>query len=164
MNNFSQLLQSWQPFYATVATASATLTGLLFVSLSINRHKLDAVSIATARRTFASFLDVVVIALSFLVPFEEPLAFAISFFMFGLTRSIGLVYELVNAIKTRTYKKNAPSIIRGIGLPILSSAGMIVVAIAIYEGKMSAMYWPVGVVLMALIAACQNAWALLMKE
>lgn len=34
MNDFLNSLQSWQIFYATVAAASATLTGLLFVSLS----------------------------------------------------------------------------------------------------------------------------------
>jgi hypothetical protein len=36
MDPFSTHIQEWQMFYATLATATATLVGLLFVSLSIN--------------------------------------------------------------------------------------------------------------------------------
>ena len=36
MNGFGQLVQEWQVFYATIATASATLIGLLFVAMSLN--------------------------------------------------------------------------------------------------------------------------------
>jgi hypothetical protein len=36
MNDFTETLKSWQAFYATVSAASATLTGLLFVSISLN--------------------------------------------------------------------------------------------------------------------------------
>ena len=40
MEIFQASIQSWQVFYATVAAVSATLTGLLFVSLSLNRDRL----------------------------------------------------------------------------------------------------------------------------
>ncbi len=40
MEKFQASIQSWQVFYATVAAASATLTGLLFVSLSLNCERL----------------------------------------------------------------------------------------------------------------------------
>jgi hypothetical protein len=36
MDSFSLRLQEWQPFYATAGTACATLTGLLFASLSLD--------------------------------------------------------------------------------------------------------------------------------
>jgi hypothetical protein len=33
-----QRIQEWQAFYSTLATASATLTGLLFVAMSLNTN------------------------------------------------------------------------------------------------------------------------------
>ena len=36
--SFVQRIQEWQPFYSTLATASATLTGLLFVAMSLNAN------------------------------------------------------------------------------------------------------------------------------
>jgi hypothetical protein len=36
MRPFAEVLRDWQMFYATVATACATLTGLLFVALTLN--------------------------------------------------------------------------------------------------------------------------------
>lgn len=38
MEDFARQLQDWRSFYASVATASASLTGLLFVSLSLRRQ------------------------------------------------------------------------------------------------------------------------------
>jgi hypothetical protein len=59
MDEFLVSLQSWQILYATVAAASAALTGLLFVSLSLNRERLKGKRAnktkAMARQTFGDF-------------------------------------------------------------------------------------------------------------
>ena len=47
---------------------------------------------------------------------------------------------------------------------LFSSLGIVGVAIAIYYGLTSAMYWPVGVIVMSLITASWNAWVLLIKN
>ena len=36
MNALAELLKGWESFYLAVATAAATLMGLLFVALSVN--------------------------------------------------------------------------------------------------------------------------------
>jgi len=38
MDQFTRQLESWQLFYSTVALASVTLAGLLFVSLSLHQE------------------------------------------------------------------------------------------------------------------------------
>jgi len=65
MNNCAQMLQAWLAFYTTIASAAATLAGLLFVSLSLNRQRLDDQARMAARRTFANLIDVLVLALIF---------------------------------------------------------------------------------------------------
>src|SRR5512136_127715 len=101
MDAFHQSLQAWQVFYATVAAASATLTGLLFVSLSLNRERLKGVraqvTLATARRTFGDFLYVLMIALVFIIPHQVPYSLAIALLALGLSRGIGWMREVVRS-------------------------------------------------------------------
>jgi hypothetical protein len=71
MDAFSTRIQEWQMFYATLATATATLVGLLFVSLSINidliNQPQNAHLLIRARQAFASFLYILTISLNFLI-------------------------------------------------------------------------------------------------
>jgi hypothetical protein len=59
MSSFVEGLESWQLFYATVGAAAAALTGLLFVSLSLNRERLRGKKAgqtrSIARKTFGDF-------------------------------------------------------------------------------------------------------------
>jgi hypothetical protein len=65
MDPFTQSLQNWQISDATVAAAKATLTGLLFVSLSLHRDRLKgentAYTLRIAHHTFGDFLVVLMI-------------------------------------------------------------------------------------------------------
>jgi hypothetical protein len=77
---FEQQIVLWQPFFTTVATVAATLVGLLFVSLSINRDKITAGSnrllLRIAQRSFSDFIIVLLVALFFLIPGEGRRALA----------------------------------------------------------------------------------------
>ena len=99
VNHFVQMLQTWQPFYTTIATSSATLMGLLFVSLSLNRQRLDDRGRMAARRTFGSLIDVLVLALIFLIPHEHPFSLAIALSTFGIMRLLTTVFEAVQLAK-----------------------------------------------------------------
>jgi hypothetical protein len=169
MDAFHQSLQAWQLFYATVAAASATLTGLLFVSLSLNRERLKGarahITLVTARRTFGDFLYVLMIALVFIIPHQVPYSLAIALLVLGCSRGIGLVR---GAIRPKTahqaWRASAQGSLRDIGFPLLASIGLIAVAIAIEFGQMDAIYWLVIVVAALLVTACWNAWELLIQE
>ncbi len=63
MSDFARVLLSWQPFYTTIAPASATMVGPLLAALTFNRSRFDAHAISAARRTFANLLDVLLIQL-----------------------------------------------------------------------------------------------------
>ena len=160
MNEFAQMLQSWQPFYTTIATASATLTGLLFVSLSLNRQRLNDVARMAARRTFASLIDVLVLALIFLIPHGQPISLGIALLTFGLARVLGTVVEAIQLAKRRVLITFASHI----GLQLIFSSGIVILGIAIYHRVASAMSWPVAIVVALLGSASWNAWELLFKE
>jgi hypothetical protein len=168
VNNYLQNLQSWQLFYATVATASATLTGLLFVSLSLNRDRLKGdkghTVIPLARRTFGDFLYVLMVGLVFLVPHQAFFGLTIALLVIGLTRGVGLVIEANRYRKMSRTQFSALSYLREFGLPLITSLGLILVAILIGFGKVEFIYLLVFVIAALLVTACWNAWLLLVEE
>jgi len=168
MNNFLADLQSWQIFYATVAAASATLTGLLFVSLSLNRERLKGVQSETvvgmARRTFANFLYVLMVSLVFLVPHQLPISLTVALLVLGITRGAGLLREAAALRKAPASRRDYRTLFREIGLPAVASIGLILVAIYVAFGKTDAMYGLVIVIAALLGNACWNAWLLLLVE
>jgi|WetSurSiteA1Bulk_404760.scaffolds.fasta_scaffold09391_2 hypothetical protein len=65
MDSFTHSLQNWQISNAIVAVATATLTGLLFVSLTLHRDRQKGenapYTLRIARNTFGDFLNALVI-------------------------------------------------------------------------------------------------------
>jgi hypothetical protein len=169
MELFNQSLQNWQFFFSTVAAASATLTGLLFVSLSLNRNRLKdenaQVTISIARNTFGDFLLVLIIALVFLVPHPVPLSLVVALLTIGIATTVGMIVREVRLYFTAPVQRlDTRLIVRRIGLPSLASLGLIIVAIEVAQGNYLAIFGLVGVIAALLITACWNAWLLLLEE
>jgi hypothetical protein len=168
MDTFVTQLESWQVFYATVAAASATLTGLLFVSLSLNRERLKDDSpdgaLATARRSFGNFLYVLMPSLVFIVPHPAPIGLAIAMLVLGLSRAIGLVHEMARWRAQLGRGGRPGEFLRDVVLPIMASVGLVAVGIAVAMGRTVALFLLVIVVAGLLISASWNAWILLVQE
>ena len=164
MIKFTQVLQLWQPFYATIATAAATLTGLLFVSLSLNRHRLDDPGRMAARRTFSNLVDVLVLSLIFLIPHERQTDLGFALLVYGFVRSLTTVVEAIKLHKRGVWVTFSKSFARHIGLQLVLSLGILIFGGAIYRQIASAMFWPVAIVVGLLGSASWNAWELLFKE
>ena len=97
-------LASWHDFYVTMGTSAASLIGLLFVALSIN---LDAITggsrddlRAFAEQAFNSFSVVLLIAVGFLIPSNDP-------------SSLGVAYLLLATIAGVRMLRRTPAIWRG---------------------------------------------------
>jgi cobalamin synthase len=168
MDQFLADLKSWQVFYATVAASSATLTGLLFVSLSLNRGRLKGEKaqpvVDMARGTFGNFLYVLMIALVFLVPHQLPLSLTIALLVLGISRGLGLLLEVIRTGRNPHFRRDSHTLIREVGLPAIACLGLILVAVAVGYGKTELMYGLVFVIAALLGNACWNAWLLLMEE
>jgi hypothetical protein len=109
MDLFHLALQSWQFFFASVATASATLTGLLFVSLPMNRDRLRGekvhVTLSIARNTFGSFLYVLMFALVFLVPHRVPYSLTVALIVLGVASGLGLIIHEAHSLAPQLRKQ-----------------------------------------------------------
>ena len=137
MNEFTQMLQSWQSFYATIASASATLAGLLFVSLSLNRSRLDEQAQRFARTTFANLVNVLVLALIFLIPHQEPTALSLALLVFGCINVVVVAFESLTLWKKPAFR--AKAVVRLVALPLILAVANLVVAVLIYHRHPTAM-------------------------
>ncbi len=168
MNAFAELLKGWESFYLAVATAAATLMGLLFVALSINMQLLRGPDGThhreTAVRTFGDFLFVLMLSLVFLIPNQEPIGFAVSPFVLGIVRGASLVRQALKARRAATNRPSTALVVREYALPLLASVGLIVATIRILSGHFNAVFLLVGVVSVMLVTACLNAWSLLLQQ
>lgn len=106
METLYDSLARWQPFFTAVAGATATLVGLLFVSLSINREKITTEEnrhlLRLAQRSFGDFLFAMFIALLFLVPNHETYGLAGPLFILAAVRGWFLIRALARSMKEQT--------------------------------------------------------------
>ena len=163
---FTQTLRDWQIFYSTVALASVTLAGLLFVSLSIRqeRRKENINIIRLARGSFGDFLYVLMIGLVFLIPYHTPTGLAVALIVLGLSRSFGLSRQVVASLRSKSEAATVTSAIREIALPLLASLGLLVVGIEAFRGDMESIYGLVIVIAALLGSGSWNAWLILVAE
>jgi hypothetical protein len=168
MNGFNQQLISWQPFYSVVATVSATLVGLLFLSLSINKIRItsgdDHPSLRLALRCFGDLLFVLMISLVILVPFQRSYGLGVAMGTLGVQRALSLVNQALKSTGMHPRRANFDQLLRDYALPLLSSVGLLVVGIAIFKGQDEALYILVPVIAALLGTASWNAWILLIHE
>jgi hypothetical protein len=168
LDTFTEQLRDWQVFYSTVALASVTLAGLLFVSLSLHREVIkgreDALLLRLARGSFGDFLYVLMLGLVFLVPHQAPIGLAVALFILGGSRGYGLARQSLRSGRARSGERTAAHALREIALPALASAGLLVVGVEVLRGEMVAIYGLVIVVAALLASASWNAWLILVEE
>jgi hypothetical protein len=169
MEPFTVQLQGWEVFYSTVALASVTLVGLLFVSLTFYREsrksRTDPRVLRLARGSFGDFLYVLMLALVFLVPHPAPVGLAVALLVLGASRSAGLLRALLRPVSGKSRKLVPPShALREIALPALASLILIGVAVEVWRGEMVALYGLVIVIAALLASASWNAWLILVEE
>jgi hypothetical protein len=167
METFSQAVEGWHEFYILIGTASATLVGLLFVSLSLNAdaisRKTNADLRALAEQTFSSFMFVLLFAVFFLIPRQETLGLGLPLLGVG---GLGLGSTVSHFIKTR---HTQPRVWRRGGIasrfviPTICFVVLIIIAVSVLLGKTGGLYWLVPVMILLVVVASINAWDLLLR-
>jgi hypothetical protein len=165
--DFDEKIILWQPFFTTVAAVSATLVGLLFVSISLNeRISADANRelMRLARRSFSDFLVVLLVALFFLIPNQGQKALAIELLAMGVFRVRWMTLQIIHAMK-REHKPANMVVVREYLLPGLGVIGIFGAAIGInFYGVIAVYYFVVPVIAVMLTRASWNAWLLMLLE
>lgn len=167
MDPFVERLQQWQIFYATVAAACATLTGLLFVALSMNVDLLNRAEnterMLLARQTFSEFLLVLMVALVFLIPGLGPLGLSVALVALGgaWIFSAGRSFRAIQ--RKRKTASWLAAYLKGFGVSIAAASGVLIVAGCMLLGYSESLYGLVFMLAALLGSASRNAWALLVE-
>jgi hypothetical protein len=168
MNTFNETLKNWQVFYSTASAVSATLTGLLFVALSINIKRFkkpkNSYLLQIARRTFGDYLYVLMIGLVFLVPDQIPAGFSLALLVLAVSRGIGLIHLAIDTHHSARKSDANTHIIREFALPAVACLGLIIVAASVMAGYNNAPVLLVIVVAALLASASWSAWVLLINS
>jgi len=162
--NFSQIVAEWQPFYATIAEATATLLGLLFVAVSLNRAHLDlkenADLMSLARQTFATYLFILTFSITVLIPKQSGKGLGIPLTFIG-------IYGLYFVLKEMVLHVNKIKIsisIRRYGWALLAFILMISSSIHVITHEDSdSLYHMVSSMFMLLVSATKSSWILLVE-
>jgi hypothetical protein len=168
--SFPSTIAGWQSFYMLAGTASATLIGLLFVAVSLHLDLIGesgaARILALARRTFTRFILVVVVALVFLVPHQDPEGLGLPLLALGLAealRTLRVSRDVMTALREHIGFQDATSrVLLPVVLPLVSSIGLIVIAATVLTGTTAFLYWMVPIVALLLTNAATNAWDLML--
>jgi len=166
MNGFGQLVQEWQVFYATIATASATLIGLLFVAMSLNLGMFSSTENIGLKRlasqTLMNFLYAIIFALIFLIPRQSPIGLGVPLMcngIVGLIRTVSHLHTLLSNIpqgisRKDTFVRAAMALVAFLVLIIVSFLVMV-------YANTDSLYWLVAPMILLLMSASANTWSLL---
>jgi hypothetical protein len=167
MDTFTQAVEGWHDFYMMIGTAAATLVGLLFVSLSLNidaiTRKENADLRMLAEQTFSSFIYVILFAVFFLIPDQGSQGLGLPLLGVG---GLGLYSTVSHFFKTR-YKQprvwGRGNVALRFAAPTLCFASLMIIAVSALLDRTNGLYWLVPVMILLIVSASWNAWALLLR-
>jgi hypothetical protein len=167
MDIFTQSVEAWHDFYMMIGTASATLVGLLFVSLSINADTITRPENADLRvlaaQAFTGFLNVIMLAVLFLIPDQGPHGLGLP--LLGIS-GYGLYETAGRFLKTRRARPrpwSKGSITARFSVAAICFMSLIVIAVSVLLGHTGGLYWLVPVMIVLIVGASRNAWDLLLR-
>lgn len=152
----------WKDLFVASAGASAALTGLLFVAVSVNIQDIlkNAGLPARALQTLLLLLSAVVVSLVGLIPAQSTTALGAELLAVGLAFGGWVLVLAARALEpTREYVRP----LFHFGLVIPGTVPLIVGAVSLLAQSGGGLYWIVGGIVGALLSASVNAWVLLVE-
>ena len=154
--------QDWSDLFVASAGASAALTGLLFVAVSVNIERILEFPGLPERalQTLLLLLSVVLISVICLIPGQTATALGIELLVIGVGVGGAICVLLVRTVpgaKDQQHGSLHLLLVLPGTLPILVGA----VSLLLQAG--GGLYWIVGGILGAIFGACVNAWVLLVE-
>jgi modulator of FtsH protease len=157
-------IAEWNTLLAVEAGAAATLTGLVFVALSVNLGKIVAFPGLPGRaaESILQFLEVFLISTAALIPRQSGHALALEFIAIGFALWLAQLAGQIGYLKQRAGHPWSWFVYRA----ILSQAATIpfcVAGIALLLDAPGALYWLVPGFVFSFVAGGVSAWVLLVE-
>ena len=155
---------AWQALYATVGGSVATLTGLLFIGLSLNLRTIVRVPMhrARAREAFGGLLSLLVLSLLMLIPGQDR-------HVLGSELIVGtlVVATVAMTLQFQTLQKLTPQrrvrwVLRLL-LLYLGFATSLFAGISLIAGEFGGLFWLLPTILIYLLWSLNNVWLLVVE-
>jgi hypothetical protein len=157
-------MKEWSDFFIAVAGASAALTGLIFVGISISLTKILSIG-GLADRALLSLLlllNVLVISILFLVPDQTAKNLGIEVLVAAL-----IAYSIIFLLDLRIFKHKQNKFRRLYILYFVidhaATIPFIIAGFALSTGWTNGAYWVVAGTLFSIIKAVIDGWVLLVE-
>jgi hypothetical protein len=157
-------LSEWQSLFAVQAGAAATLTGLVFVAVSINLARiLETPGLSgRAAESIVQFLQVFVICTAAMIPRQPMPALAAEILAVAAVSWAIQVYVQVRYAKSRAGHPLSWLIMRIVQTQ-LASVPFAVAALLLILGSPAGLFWLVPGFVFSFIAGVANTWVLLIE-
>jgi modulator of FtsH protease len=161
-NNFS--VENWTDLYLGMLGAAAALTGLLFVSISVNLERVVKMGGVPERglETLVLMLGVILLSMQVLQPQSQE-SFGRSVFLLATLQIIGVSFLQYRRIKLTEGRGRGHILVLNTVTNQLPGWLMLIGAVSIHEHTGSGMYWLNSALIAAIISYFSNAWILLVE-
>ena len=157
-------IAAWEGFAVALAGASAVLAGLVFVAVSINIDRILSVPAlpGEAGESVVMYVAALCECAFVLVPHQSVVALGIELLVTGIAVWAILLALVVPALRTPGGQPASWRATRVVSTQ-LASVPVILAGVALIGWLPGGLYWLVGGVLAAIVAATTNAWVLLVE-
>ena len=157
-------MHGWDNFSLGELGASATLTGLVFVGVSVNLKKITASSNLTNRvlEALIAFIAVLFVSSLLLIPEQSFLAIGIEVLLVGLIYwiTVGLLQlDSLRKMQAQYRRQFVPYIV----FSQIAALSFVITGVMILIWGPGGLYWLVGATLLSFLAAFTDTWILLIE-
>jgi len=153
---------AWHDLYVATASATAALTGLLFVAVSLNIERILKFEGLPERamQTLAMLLTPLIASILGLIPGQSNTALGVELLVLGVASTVAIAQTLRRTIPGGRNHQHAGFHVL-ITLP--ASVPIVVGGASLLAGSGGGLYWIVAAIVAAILGASVNAWVLLVE-
>ena len=154
----------WGTLFTVETETAATLTGLVFVAISIN---IDRIMVypglpGRASESILQFIEVFLISVAALIPGQPDWVLGIEFLVIGVIFWVAQITGQVRYLRLKAGHPRWWFVLRSI-LSQLATVPFCLSGIALLSGVTSALYWLIPGFLFSFAAGIVSAWVLLVE-
>jgi len=157
---YAYQIESWTVFLSVAAGVAATLTGLIFVAVSINLSRiLEVPRIANrAAESILQMFGALLISMCALVPGLSSVVLGVEVALIGL-----ILWMLVTILQYRSFAREFPRPFISIALAQIATILFCFAGISLATGTLGGLYWLAPGIILSMTAGVSNAWVLLVE-
>jgi len=157
---YAYQIANWTGFLAVAASVAATLTGLIFVAISINLSRiLESQSVADrAAESIMQMFGALVVSMWAIVPGLSSLVLGVGMAVAGI-----VLWMLQTMLQYRSYSRKHSRPIISIVLSQFATLPFCIAGISLATETLGGLYWLAPGVILSITIGVSNAWVLLVE-